>query len=37
MKIKSIKIIIDRKNIFIADSNYDITEDLIKYLNEKIN
>ena len=37
MKIKSIKIIIDRKNIFIADSNYDITDDLIKYLNEKIN
>ncbi len=37
MKIKSIKIIIDRKNIFIADSNYDITEDLIKFLNEKIN
>ena len=25
MKIKSIKIIIDRKNIFIADANYDIT------------
>ena len=37
MKIKSIKIIIDRKNIFIADSNYDITEELIKFLNEKIN
>ena len=37
MKVKSIKIIIDRKNIFIADSNYDITEDLIKFLNEKIN
>tara|TARA_Y100001970_G_C14195199_1_gene837633 strand:+ start:523 stop:1026 length:504 start_codon:yes stop_codon:yes gene_type:complete len=37
MKVKSIKIIIDRKNIFIADSNYDITEDLIKFLNKKIN
>ena len=36
MKIKSIKIIIDRKNIFIADSNYDITSELIKFLNEKI-
>ena len=34
---KSIKIIIDRKNIFIADSNYDITNELIKFLNEKIN
>mgnify|MGYP001479558044 CR=1 FL=1 len=37
MKIKSIKIIIDRKNIFIADANYDITNELIKFLNEKIN
>ena len=37
MKLKSIKIIIDRKNIFIADSNYDITNELIKFLNEKIN
>ena len=37
MKIKSIKIIIDRKNIFIADANYDITDELIKFLNEKIN
>ena len=37
MQTKSIKIILDKKNIFIADSNYDITEDLIKYLNEKIN
>ena len=37
MKLKSIKIIIDRKNIFIADSNYDITNELIQFLNEKIN
>ena len=37
MKFKSIKIIIDRKNIFIADANYDITNELIKFLNEKIN
>tara|TARA_Y100000992_G_scaffold285217_1_gene236015 strand:+ start:611 stop:1114 length:504 start_codon:yes stop_codon:yes gene_type:complete len=37
MKMKSIKIIIDRKNIFIADANYDITDELIKFLNEKIN
>ena len=36
MKIKSIKIIIDRKNIFIADSNYDITNELIKFLNENL-
>ena len=36
MKIRSIKIIFDRKNIFIADSNYDITNDLINFLNEKL-
>ncbi len=37
MKKKSIKIILDRKNIFIANSNYDITNELINYLNENIN
>lgn len=36
MKINSIKIIMDKKNIFIADANYDITDKLIKYLNLKI-
>ena len=34
MKIKSIKIIIDKKNIFIADSNYDITKELVEFLNK---
>ena len=36
MNIKSIKIILDKKNIFIANSNYDITTELIKFLNEKL-
>tara|TARA_Y100000996_G_scaffold412416_1_gene398459 strand:+ start:374 stop:877 length:504 start_codon:yes stop_codon:yes gene_type:complete len=36
MNIKSIKIILDKKNVFIANSNYDITEELIKFLNEKL-
>ena len=37
MKAKSIKIILDKKNIFIADSNYDITNELIEFLNNKLN
>ena len=36
MEQNSIKIILDKKNIFIANSNYDITQSLINYLNEKI-
>ena len=36
MNIKSIKIIFDKKNIFIANSNYDITEELIQFLNDKL-
>ncbi len=36
MKKNSIKIILDKKNIFIADVNYDITNDLINFLNERI-
>ena len=35
MKKNSIDIVLDKKNIFIANSKYDITEDLIKFLNEK--
>ena len=35
MEINSIKIILDKKNIFIANSNYDITEKLIEYINTK--
>ena len=36
MKINSIKLIMDKKNIFIANANYDITDKLIKFLNLKI-
>ena len=35
MKENSINLILDKKNIFIADSNYDITIELINYLNSK--
>ena len=35
MKKNSIGIIIDKKNIFIANSKYDITEDVIEFLNQK--
>ncbi len=35
MEINSIKIIIEKKNIFIAKSNYDITDTLIEFLNTK--
>lgn len=36
MEINSIKLIMDKKNIFIANANYDITEELIMYLNSKL-
>ena len=36
MKINSIKILLDRKNIFIADSDYDITIKILEYLNSKL-
>ena len=36
MEINSIKLIMDKKNIFIADAKYDITNSLIKFLNERI-
>lgn len=32
----SIKIVIDKKNIFIADQKNDITQDLLKIINDKI-
>ncbi len=35
MEINSIKIIIEKKNIFIAKANYDITDALIEFLNTK--
>lgn len=37
MSDNSISIIIDKKNIFIADKNYDITENLIELINKNIN
>ncbi len=36
MEKNSINLILDKKNIFIADANYDITMSLIKFLNLKI-
>ena len=36
MELNSIKIIIEKKNIFIAKANYDRTEELINFLNSKI-
>ena len=36
MKKNSIKILLDRKNIFIADSDYDITIKILEYLNTKL-
>ncbi len=37
MENNSINIIIDKKNIFIANKNYDITNSLIEFLNLKLN
>ena len=37
MEINSIIIILEKKNIFIANSKYDKTEELINFLNKKIN
>ena len=37
MSDNSISIIIDKKNIFIADKNYDITDKLIALINKNIN
>ena len=36
MKTNSIKIILDKKNLFIANPKYDITNDLVKLINSKI-
>ena len=37
MSDNSISIIIDKKNIFIADKNYDITDNLIELINKNLN
>ena len=36
MKANNIAIIFDKKNIFIADSNYDITREIIELLNKQL-
>ena len=36
MEINSIKFIIDKKNIFIANANYDISDKLIEFINLKL-
>ena len=36
MQKNSISIIIDKKNIYIADKNYDISNNLIELINKKI-
>jgi Skp family chaperone for outer membrane proteins len=36
MKKKSIDILIEKKNIFIAKSNYDITDEIIKNIDDNI-
>jgi Skp family chaperone for outer membrane proteins len=37
MSKKSIDILIEKKNIFIAKKNYDITSDVINIINKNIN
>lgn len=34
MKKNSVSIVLDKKNIFIADSKYDISDDIINFLNQ---
>ena len=36
MQENSISIIHDKKNVFIANKNYDITENIIKFINKNI-
>ena len=36
MEKNSIDIVIDKKNIFIAKSEYDITKDILEIVNNKI-
>tara|TARA_Y100000992_G_scaffold291286_1_gene247586 strand:+ start:660 stop:1166 length:507 start_codon:yes stop_codon:yes gene_type:complete len=37
METKSIKIILDKKNVFIANKNYDITKELTEFLDTNLN
>ena len=36
MKKKKIRMIVDKKSILLADENLDITEDILKILNQKL-
>ena len=36
MKEKKIRVVLDKKNILLADENLDITKDIISLLNKKI-
>ena len=36
MKEKSIRMVVDKKNVLLADENLDITKDIISILNNKL-
>ena len=36
MKGKNIRMVIDKKNLIVADDDLNITEDIVKKLNEKL-
>jgi len=36
MAVNSIDVVIDKKNIFIAKSEHDITKDILELINKKI-
>ena len=36
MKEKKIRMVVDRKSILLADENLDITQDVMKILNQKL-
>ena len=36
MKEKKIRMVVDKKSILLADANLDITEEIIKILNQKL-
>ena len=37
MKEKNIRIVLDKKSILLADENLNITDDIMKILNQKLN
>ena len=36
MKQKKIRMVVDKKSILLADQNLDITDDIVKILNQKL-